>query len=351
MIRNTESESKYALLPYTIIYSIVVVSGIVGNSFVVSMYLVKMRRKEMETRYFIPILAVFDLLMCVLAGIFVIENYVPVIGIFFSDGRCKALYFFLAFAMMTSNALLLTIAIQRYLKVCRPLGKQMNLFSRRLTTVVVITTSIIYALPTLIVTGVTSSYDVEYGMNISVNISSPSCGPANQEYPMFQLVYYTVLFVIGASNLLVTIGMYTPIMFAIYRHFHKRNAHLKPKDDDYKMAIQGKEQKDMRVTLQDQEGKNDLQNKKNSGAYKKTRIPTTNFNMMFFFIILIYIVAYVPTMVIVILLSQVKIVYFGLFRFLSGFYVINHAANPFVYAYFDMQMRQKVTSLCSRNNR
>ena len=41
-------------------------------------------------------------------------------------------------------------------------------------------------------------------------------------------------------------------------------------------------------------------------------------------------------MVIVIPLSQMKIVYIGLFRFLAGFYVINHAANPFGYAYFDM---------------
>ena len=253
-------------------YSIVVLSGIVGNSFVLFMYLVKMRKKEIKTRYFIPILAVFDLLMCVLAGIFVIENYAPVIGIFFNDGRCKALYFFLAFAMMTSNALLLTIAIQRYLKVCRPLGKQLNLFSRRLATVIVIAASIICALPTLIVTGVTSSYDVEYGINISVNISTPSCGPANQEYPMFLLVpvYYTVIFVIGASNFMVTIGMYTPIMFAIYRHFQKRNVYLDPKDGNYTMAIQGKEHNDMRVTLQDQEGKTTCKTKR-TVAHTKTQ--------------------------------------------------------------------------------
>ena len=192
LVQNLESDSKYALLLYTIIYSIVVLSGIIGNSFVVFMYFKKMRRTEREIRYFIPVLAVFDLLMCILVGIFVIENYIPVIGIVNNDSRCKALYFLQMSAMTTSNALLLTIAIQRYLKVCRPLGKQMNLFSRRLTTVVVIATSIIFAVPILFVTGVKPSFDVEYGINISVNKCTPSCGPANQEYPMFQLVYYKV---------------------------------------------------------------------------------------------------------------------------------------------------------------
>ena len=46
----------------------------------------------------------------------------------FNDGLCEALHFLLFISMSASNALLLAIAIQRYLKVCWPLGKQMELF-------------------------------------------------------------------------------------------------------------------------------------------------------------------------------------------------------------------------------
>ena len=115
------------------------------------------------------------------------------------------------------------------------------------------------------------------------------------------------------------------------------------------MVIKGEKQESHAVKYL--EGKKELQNQKNStkSDQRNAETPSTNFNMMFFSIILIYIVAYIPTMVaIFIFLSHVQIVYFRLFRFIAGFYVLNNAANPFAYAYFDMQIRQKVVSLCCR---
>ena len=108
----------------------------------------------------------FDLLLCVLTATLVIGNYLPYIGIF-NDVLCKVAYFLIAFALMTPNALLLTIAIQIYLKVCRPLGKQMNLFWRRFATVLVITTYIILDVPMLFISGATNSTNADNGMNIS----------------------------------------------------------------------------------------------------------------------------------------------------------------------------------------
>ena len=68
---------------------------------------------------------------------------------------------------------------------------------------------------------------------------------------------------------------------------------------------------------------------------------------MFFCIILIYVISYLPTIVITILLSQIQVSilssYFPWIRFLSGFYVVNHAANPFVYAYFDVEKWDKIS--------
>ena len=364
-----------AFLLQAIIYGLVVLSGIVGNSFVLIMYVGKMRRTQRETRYFIPILAAFDLLLCLLAATIVVGNYLPYIRVF-NDVLCKTSHFLLAISMMASNALLLTIAIQRYLQVCRPLGKQIDLFWRRFATVLIITTSIIYAVPILFISGVTTSTSIYNGMNISIF----ACNPANHHYSTFQFVYYLVMFGIGLANLVVTVGMYTPIMCAIYHHFKINNFNKNPTEDPYTMIIQGKG-KDGAAEMPLQTAKEEMPKKtdrkdgteiipnhcgeiempceiiiaSNVNIGMKTKTPTTNFNVMFFCVILIYLISYFPTVITIIVLSQIQISvmssYFPWIRFLLGFYVVNHAANPFVYAHFDMKMRQNVVSLCTRKRR
>ena len=357
-----------------IIYGLVVLSGIVGNSFVLIMYLVKMRRTQREPRYFIPILAVFDLLVCLFAATIVIGNYLSYLGIF-SEVLCKTSHFLLAISMTASNAFLLTIAMQRYLKVCRPLGKQMDLFWRHFATVLVITTSIIYAVPILFISGVNTSPNTYNGMNTSIF----ACNPANHHYPTFQFVYYLVVFVIGLTNMFVTIGLYTPIMCAIYRHFQMRNFTQKPTDDPYTMIIQGKGKDGAEMlfhTVEEEVPKKRVHGVRKDGTeliqiqcdeiavlgvipanvnIQRTKTPTTNFNVMFFCIILIYLISYFPTIITIIVLSQIQISvlssYFPWIRFFAGFYVVNHAANPFVYAHFDMKIRQHVFGVCTRKKR
>ena len=381
--QNLYKEAQELFLPYAILYSLVAVAGIVGNAFVLFMYLVKLRRTQKEIRFFIPLLAIFDLLLCVFAALFFVGNNTPLLAVLINNGLCKTSYFFLAFAMITSNALLLAIAIQRYLRVCRPLGRQMTLFWRRLAAVLVITSSVIYAVPTVIISGVTTS-TTEYK---GINISNPHCSPANEQYPRFQLIYYLVIFGIGIANLISTSCLYTPIMRAIYRHFRKNTAYVNV-DGEYTMVLQGRrkvaddacsekyEEIDIDYTTArdakfvengspnvfEVDKENTIEKEKNISQnrimQRGTNTRATNFNFMFFIIILLYIFAYVPTMAMTILLQIMKIdiystysEYFGLLRFFAGFYVINHVVNPFIYAYFDMQMRKYLSHLCRRWNK
>ena len=332
-----------------------------------------MRQTQREARYFIPILAVFDLLLCIAGATIVIGNYLPYIGIF-NDVLCKVAYFLCAFAMMTSNALLLTIGIQRYFKICRPLGKQMDLFWRRFATVLVITTYVIFAVPMLFFSRTTTSTKTYNGINISLH----SCNPANHHYPTFQSVYYFVAPAIGLANLVLTFGMYTPIMCAIYRHFKNSNSNQKPTVDPYTMIIQGKGKDGAEVpslTVNEDAPNKHVQEIVNGGTelmpnhcgeieilcenvipsdvnVQKRKTPTTNFNVMFFCIILIYLISYLPTIVTGYLLSQNRVSVlssnFPWIGFLLGFFVINHDANPFVYAYFDMKLRKNILRLCTR---
>ena len=356
-----------------IIWGLVILSGIIGNAFVLFVYVVRRIQEQRETRYFIPILALFDLLLCLLGAANILGNYIPYVGVF-NFVFCKTSGFLHAFFMMGSNALLLTIAIQRYLKVCRPLGKQMNLFWRRFATLLITITSIIYAVPTLFVVGATTS-NIAYN---GTNVSTFTCTPTNNQYPTFQFVYYLALLGVGSANVFLTIGMYTPIMCAIYRHFNNRNIKQRPIHDAYTMTIKGKMNNIEQIAQTADEGaektefgedgvkifeKHDVETlspgrnviQLNKTAKNQAKTATTNFTNMFFCIILIYAFSYIPTIITIIVLSQIQVnvlsLRFAWLRFLYGFYVINHAANPFVYAHYDMKIRKQILHFCKRWNR
>ena len=367
-LQEIASNRNTSFLANNIVYSILLLCGITGNMFVLFAYCIKTGNIQMESRYFIPILAFFDLLVCSMFSVFfIVGSYIPNLLVN-SNGLCKSWYFLLAVSMMTSKALLLAIAIQRYRKICRPHGKQMKLFLRRLSVAIIIITSLVYASPLLVVSGVTETVRV---FN-SANVSAIWCVPGNKQYPTFQLIYFSVLTIIGISDLIVTSCVYAPVMCVIYRHFRNRRISIKrgktaSEEHDSKskhdtknstttetMPVEtGSELPVTNGTECGQSGKetntkfgsedNDI------GIKKRTKTPTTNFNMMFFCIILVYIFAYIPTIVMLFLVAQFQIsISFensGFFDFFTRCFVINHIVNPFIYAYFDMQMRKRILSL------
>ena len=90
---------------------------------------------------------------------------------------------------------------------------------------------------------------------------------------------------------------------------------------------------------------------------KRDRQSKTNFNMMFFVIIFVYLISYIPTAAVLIYVTLDDTIWatssFGEIRsyfFLIRTYVFNHAANPFVYAYFDSDIRSHMKCLlCQRS--
>ena len=119
--------------------------------------------------------------------------------------------------------------------------------------------------------------------------------------------------------LLIGWPTYVPIGFVIYRRFRKRRIQQRPGS--------------------------------NLPAYDKYNPSKTKFNLMFLVIISAYVVAYLPTVVIIFMIlddtlwttSSLDEIRSYVFLFRS--YVFNHAANPFVYAYFDSEIRSHM--ICS----
>ena len=340
-----------ALLPNTVLHSIINAMGIIGNLFMIFMYTLTMKKEQMESRYFIPWLAFYDLLVCITSEIYFLSDTYFWIS-FPSDVHCKVIISLVGLTMITSDSFLLTIAVQRYVKICRPRAKQMTLFWRRVAVGAVIITNIIYTAPTPIVAGINDIKLVYKG----VNISGPSCFTGNQQYPLFQLIYYGILIVIVIGNIFVTAGLYTPIACVIYRHFNVRRRQRQHRNSTPQLE---------ESTRVDSEETDNTDTKVGGGAGEKSprsvskrlsRTPKTNFNLMFFVIIFVYVVSYVPTAIMLIYVTlddgfwtSISFAEFGFYNWLIRSYVINHAANPFIYAYFDLRLRDNITRLfCKR---
>ena len=366
-----------AFLPVNILYSITLVAGFIGNIFVISIYATKMRKNQRESRYFIPVLASYDLMVCILSEIYFLSNTFFKAS-FRSDELCKILLFFLVQTMMTSDAFLLAIAIQRYTKICRPLGRQMTLFWRRLAVALIVTANIMYSVPTAFVSGV-QEFQVDYR---NMTITGKSCSTGNNRYPLFQLVYYGIIMLILVVNIVVTAGMYTPIALVIYRTFGRRNAQQRTESssEDLESNCSHDTSSNSTVTTRYSENKppkvNTFSTSRIEGAkisvigkdYRQTRIqqnkrkaskkeklPKTNFNMMFFGIIFVYVVAYIPTAVVLTYATLDDTIWtknsydvITFYTFLIRSYAFNHAANPFIYVYFDIKLRVHVKQLFCR---
>ena len=309
------------LLPIDILCSIIILFGVIGNIFVLILYAIRMKKDQRESRYFIPILAFYDLMVCILSEIYFLSRTFLMTP-FQSDELCKTLLFFLAQTVMTSDAFLLVIAIQRHIMICRPLGKQMTIFWRRISIALVIAANIAYSIPVTIVSGVQESALVYR----NVTISGQRCSIGNEEYPLFQRIYYGIVIFIIVANIVVTTAMYIPIACVVYRRLRKKSA---------KQRVGNKTQSSSTPRIADTSFATQLN--------ACNRQPKTNFNMMFFMIVFVYVVTSAATAVRHTALKHdytmssdhASIFY----AFLRRMYVFNHVANPFIYAYFDSWIR------------
>ena len=370
LLQEYSREIIRVLLPIDILCSIILLTGVIGNIFVIFIYAIKMRKDQRESRYFIPILAFYDLMVCIISEIYFLSKTF-FWATFYSDELCKTLLFFLLQTVMTSDAFLLVIAVQRYIMICRPLGKQMTLFWRRITIALVVAANIAYSIPMTIVSGVQETPLVYR----NVNISGERCSLGNEKFPLFQLIYSGIVMIIVVANIVVTAAMYTPITCVIYRRLRNRHGLRRTgstvsssitsgsaettfvtqtnsagsrktlsKTEDYRISSTSRNSiaSSAITKVNDQ-----VQSKTNEN--KRNRRSKTNFNMMFFVIITVYVVSYVTTAIRLTVLQYDDTVSsdhaIRFYTFLRRIYVFNHVANPFIYAYFDSGVRSYLTYL------
>lgn len=330
--------SDYAdkLLPTVVFQAIVCFVGLVGNILVLLVYIFRMKASR-DDRYFIPILAVFDLLASTVASVFYVFESIYFVD-FPSSGLCKGMLYTMTATSGLSALLLIAIAVQRYLKICKPLGKQMNESKRKLCLGIIVGFSILYSAPVLLFSG---NMRVE-GVFEGVNVTGLTCFTGAGNYPTYEAIYYYIIFILMIINILTVGFLYIPIGVVIYRHNKLRKARQRQSVDLPSLQFD---------SLSDNKpSQSSTKDFSRSRTFKESKI---NFNMMFFAIIVCYLISYTPTCIFLIISKLSPELWYNItaaemivFFILQRFYVINHVINPIIYGYFDMKFRADILSLC-----
>lgn len=373
-----------SLLFNTLAMCVCLCVGVVGNCQVLYLYRFKMPRTE--ERFFIPPLAIADLLstMCI-AWLSITGNYYH--ANFPSEILCKLQHYFSWVTTSWSASILLMISISRYLKICRPTGKQMTLFGKKCAVLGCLFVAVVNTSPLIYFAG----YGYQNITCLDTNITIQKCG-LREFYGtnhVLKKVYMFFEMFVMFCNIVVTASLYVPIGYQIYKRFRKTQSNVKRlkhriephqrslmneseivNSDQITMSTkcftENSEPKD-EVQLSDitnigreKIGKNTLSpvNELSSSVKQKIYICDSNrpkkisrvrnmFTYMFITIIFFYLVSYLPTFITIILSAndpyiwyQTNINTLSFLLLLRHSSIINHIVNPFIYGYFDRVFQQ-----------
>lgn len=354
--------------------------GLSGNGIVLFIY--TRRIKRTEKRYFIPVLAIADI-FAILSGValgidsnFHRANYVI-------DTFCKVGFYLTWTTSSVSGIIILLIALNRHLMICRPTGPQLTVARKRRAIVAVIIFSILSSGPMLYFIGKRQLPFVYKGQPINATLCTLRF--SSGFWYKLQMGYFALEVFLAVLNMLLTCGFYIPVGVIIYRRFKSTKNRSKLTGDTQEMStIQlsevpsnlfkvqqidnsyvedsaisttmstiGLSHKDIipgtkKEVKRDERGSS--VNRKKSVRRKQVK---HNFTTMFATIIGFYILAYLPTLMLMIIPGQNPAEFYfskspvaiNLLVFLQRAFLLNNICNAFIYTYFDLSFRKEVKKL------
>lgn len=358
-------------LPSTILIIIAAVIGVVGNTSIIVIYF--FRIKERGERYFIPLLAVVDLLAC-----FTIAPFYVIGNIHFydypSDNICRVLSFFHFLVTGISAHVLLVISVQRYLLVCKPFGPKMTLFWKRVSFGIFCVFGLAYSAPVLKTSGVRLSHTLYRNQTVTTRI----CRFSVDRSPGI-VAYFASLVLISVISIILTAAFYAPVLtklrisigtmkksFTLYKEDSTGSSPYSvcsPSLSTSNCAESGHEHPELErgdnavdTTTSELKNKEPLVEHHTDSRVStiKRRLQSERLqkriSIMFFIIILTYVLSYIPPLIVLILTYTIKdFNYLTLTRgqtiiwiYVPRLLFVNHIMNPLIYGYFDAKYREKL---------
>ncbi|XP_063413545.1 mu-type opioid receptor-like [Mytilus trossulus] len=385
---RTQAMAKH-LIANVVVLSLYLVIGVIGNMIVLAVYRFQMKGKE--ERYFIPFLAVSDMLTSVVGSVNCIM--LDVMQTTFTNNiLCKIVFYTIALTAGISLFLLLSIAIQRYLIICR--RHRLNLNTRKIMVTVSVCLSVACSVP----------FAVNYGVNEHFSegrLIGYRCGRLKHGFYQSGLVYSIFFITLMLFTVLALVFLYGRVGWVIFKHFNaqkfKQTNISKETSTGDKLTnetiatnIQSKTQElknpngsYSKLTV-NSESKNDsnVESTQSSDVYTETTVPEcsssaaksgnsiqpkrlkkTNrskkrrrfknkFTFMFILITAVSIVCYMPVGMVVLLegilpdfWERLSETVAATVLWLYHTYIINSIVNPIIYAFMDAEFSTALKAL------
>ncbi|XP_048737637.1 alpha-2Db adrenergic receptor-like [Ostrea edulis] len=390
-LETWNSELSDYLVGNNIVLCLYLILGVFGNGLVILIYVFRMSKKS-DDRYFIPSLAAVDACSCIIGSSYALAlNLLPVR--FPGNSLCRILWFFSQASTMSGGTLLMVIAFQRYLKVCRPFFKKWSLKIKRMVIWGTVTVATILSIPTLFLYGEIRVVNESYSSD-NITLVGYRCGHSGKAGAL--LGYNVFLFVFAVSGIIVITICYIFIGKTIYSKvmvYRKSLRGMKtiPRPElsvstisDIKRKTRSVETSDPHSVergefeenpsnLHDHESSDNQRprpedettctKRKSQDILLKANFPAMKYHFrhyrysyMFMTITMVFVIAYLPRIVIMLLESvfvqsfwrKPDSVIIGLL-FLYRLYIVNHVVNPFIYGFFDAKFRHEVKRLICRH--
>lgn len=361
MLDSWNRELVGDLIPSIMVSAVLLILGTIGNSTVIYIYLKRMKQKK--NRYYIPYLALVDLIAAVSGCVFsILQDLVSVK--FPGFGVCQ-IFWFLGMGTTTASALLLlTIAIQRYMLVCKPHSKQMTSSIKRYSLVGVAILSAALSVPMLLFF---DQIPVSKPGNNTAEIVGTKCD-TKPKYTNSLTLFIHNMFLLSFSIIFIItlIVFYVLIAKAIYTARNKmtkaRQQNKNVDRNNKNENIQLERNSSSTESRNDQDHyrkrlsfglKNKMADKNDPKSRLKSRVSVMikahKFSWMFMTITIVWIVTFMPRHALMVeeavdpkFWSKLTGVQMNVYRFMYRMYLVNHIVNPLIYGYHDNKFRNYV---------
>ncbi|XP_045215284.2 cholecystokinin receptor type A-like [Mercenaria mercenaria] len=212
LLRKAQWGISMRLLPVMVSLWALILMGVIGNILTIVFYV--KRSKRTTPVILIICLAVADLATCVTA--------IPIISEMATNVRysqiilCKLAHFAGLWAGACSSAILWTISIDRYRKVCRPLGKQMTVTTVKYLVIGITSISLLLSVRMLVTFDAVNVNITIPNMNETV-VGSFCAAREEQEYKLVGLVFYLIDFILVVMVWMTVVVTYSKIIYTIAR--------------------------------------------------------------------------------------------------------------------------------------
>lgn len=328
-----------------VILVLYIMIGTLGNVSVLIVYVRDMKNVLTSGRLFIPFLAFSDLVTLLYNGGVELNDEIgqPFYLSNEYELSCKVNKFIGLFLVIVSGCLYFAIAVHRYFLICKP-------HTKRLTTkkalVILITTGLFVvgtSVPKFFFVGLAK---IHIGKGLNHTAIVYVCGTDEQFEDSLGSNFYLYMLTV---NSLIWSSIITVLYVIVGKQIHKRT-----KEAISKPYVK----EDESVSLSSDSIRNDqvVKSKKPRPRLVKqltarsitTFITNNRLSWMFILMTVLNIVCYTPRLILDIHLNRDRYFFlkqerrlYGVLSFFYNFYLFNNVVNPFIYGFFDKELRNR----------